>query len=1207
MSLTWLLVLVALVALAPAPARAGSIVVTPTTPAAVVPPAPPGVSLGAASAFAPPPEQPKTTRRGSSDSTAAAEAPERARTESTLVRQRNIPPLWFNREFDTHRTRAIAFPPLFIHRAPKPGHPEKLLHADLSLTFGYYDKRLERRRWFNPVGLFFGGFSERKTVWGAVPLLMGYRRVGEQFNFGQFPLVWWWGTKFVKNFLVVPFHYQQKTPDSFRGVSGLLVWYGRKDTGDADLQNDRKHFVAAPFFFRFQRGLKRFDYSLVYFGGYNKLKGRKYAAFAPFVLLHESEFGNRNEVWSLPWIKRTDVARRRSSWAVPLALTFRTKSPDRELFSATPLVWNSRNALKGSRFTMAGPVGWYDDPNQRNVVGAPLFYRFVDKKYQRTTNVVAPLVLTRKSPDTTAVWTPLGGGRRTADGWGFGVVPALTGFAQGKDGRRFGTVAGLVWHAKRPASASQPARSLWVAGPLGYADRRGDRRHLGLVPALTFAGWGGGKHYQVVTPLLWHVRDANEDRRTIVAGPVYRHKTREGVDGGIAPVAFWGNGPQYRYGIVPWLLLGDVTNKQTQERTTVSPVFVRSKSPTGRTLGVAGLVWDVQRGNGAERHSLAFPFYYRRQLPGRTSIITPVGGMYARNGERTAVYGPYVRRKTANRDGWGVLPFLYHDKHPVDGGLSSTTVGFPLYFRRRTPTDDLDIWTPLVWRSSVRGETPRTGLAVVPFYFRQRQPGGVDVDAGFPFFFSRNAYRRTHTYIVATGFHRLSRKGLNAGVAPLWWWSDSVEKRRLLALPAIFHFEDKTKDEHTTIAVPLWFDRQRADGVRRWAAFPFVFGGRRGYNHSRFSLAPVGYFDIFRLQRNTRFTGFVPLLFRFQKGGFQTGEDLSTQYTLWGSAPLFLYGKDGKGRLTHGSLVYYYDRRPGAVKLYTPVFGVNNEPGKTLGWYAGIFGLRTTNTHRRTFLFPLWYRKAHRLEDTSLTLAAPPVFIQRRRKDRRFTEAGLVVWQWRQQHKVSTAVVPPVFYYSHAYAQRRLYWVLPLFIRDNNMGEDKASFVIPVAYTQVRKGENLDFVQFPLIWHIERGQNQDTFGAFAWWDIRVKGKMLQMVPALFTRWKTPERDTKVIGPGLGWWSRGSLEDPTRRSWRVLFGAFGGGVENGRKYTSILGARIDKGPAPATPTKAQARRDARRARRAAKAQARKAEAIARRQRRRARSAAQLAQQ
>ena len=77
---------------------------------------------------------------------------------------------------------------------------------------------------------------------------MGYKRTGESFNFGQFPLVWWWGNKHVRNLLVVPFHYHQKTPESLRGASGLLVWYGNKNLQDADPLNDRKFLLVAPLF-----------------------------------------------------------------------------------------------------------------------------------------------------------------------------------------------------------------------------------------------------------------------------------------------------------------------------------------------------------------------------------------------------------------------------------------------------------------------------------------------------------------------------------------------------------------------------------------------------------------------------------------------------------------------------------------------------------------------------------------------------------------------------------------------------------------------------------------------------------------------------------------------------------------------------------------------------------------------------------------------
>ncbi|MEM7158398.1 MAG: hypothetical protein AAF799_36505 [Myxococcota bacterium] len=1112
---------------------------------------------------------------------------------SALLGRRGVPPFWIERDYETHRTRAIGLPPLFIHREPKPGNPERFFHADLALTFGWYSKTKQRRNWLNPLGLFYGYYSERKTVWGAAPLLMGYRRVGEQFNFGQFPLVWWWGSKFVKNVLVVPFHYQQRAPESFRAVSGIVAWYGNSNLQDADLTNDRRYLVVAPVFLRLQRGLRRYDISPLYFGGADKLRGLRHMTVLPLFHWQSREFGNRSELWTLPWIRRVDQARQRESWAVPVALTFRAKNRDRDLLSATPLFWRSRNHLKGSDLWLVGPFGRYQDPRQRNTVLAPLWWQFHDRQTKQTTAVLFPLALGRRGPNSLRVYTLLGGGGRTAKGWTMAIPPLLTFAGKTDRGVRYQGVGGLAWHIRQPdADDGTRGRDDWVMGPLGYVSRDAQGGRFGLVPALSFFKWGGTKRYQVVTPLLWHVRDTDpaNPRRTVVAGPLYHHVTgpegQRQFDGGIAPVLFYGSGARYRYGVVPWLLTGHVTDVREQRALTISPLFVRSRSPDHRTIGIAGLAWDVKRGSD-ERHSVLFPLYYRRRIGDRGLTLTPLGGRLTRGDDVTTVWGPYVRRRRGELDTKGILPLAFFDRRPVPGGEARHAVVAPLYIRRRTPTDDLDMWTPLVWRSEVRGDKPRRGLAIAPFYFRQRQPDGVDVDAGLGFFWSRDRTRHTHTLIAGPAFHRLSREKLNAGVVPLYWWMDAKDKRRLIALPLTIHIEDKTKDSHTTLAIPLWFDRKLANGRRTWGAFPFVFGGRRLHAFTRFSVAPPGYIDVFRLRRNARFTGFVPLLFRYKKCGYRAEDDPRCQYTLWGSAPLFLYGRDGLGRKTHGSLVYYWDRRPEGWRLYTPLFGVTNEPGKTLGWYAGPVGMRTTNTWKRTFAFPVYYRKAHRLEDRSLTLAVPPMFISRRRKDQSFWEAGLLVWQFRRPHRVATAVVPPIFFHSHAWAERRLTWLAPIFLRDNHWAKDEAWTAIgPALYVQRRRGEDLDFVQFPLVWHIERGKKEGTFGAFVWWDItNKKSQTFQMVPGAFFRWRTPERDTKVIGPGLGWWTKGRGATEGDLHWRALFGLFGGGRAGGQRYISLFGRAIPRGPvAVKVDGKAKgstSRRDRRRMRRASR--------------------------
>lgn len=1142
---------------------------------------------GLVSVVAPPPAPPRPiatptptatatpTPTGAGDRADADAAPTGAPVDvrAKLLRSRSVPPFWIDRTYDTHRTRGIALPPLFVHRTPAKDHPERLLHVDLGLTFGWGTAE-GKRRWLSLPALFFGSFSERKTVWGTVPLLMGYRRVGDQFNFGQFPLVWWWGTKFVKNLLVVPFHYQQKTPKSFRAVSAILFWYGNKNTQDAIVDNDREWFVGAPLFYRFRRGLKRFDFGFLYMGADNRLKGRRWAAVTPFALWHESEFGNRRELWTAGWIQRSDRARGRSAWAVPVALTFRHRDRDRSIFAATPLVWRTKNHLTGGTFTLAGPVGVYDDPRQRNVFAAPLWFQFRDRVTDTTTRIFVPLGFSRSSPTRTGVWTLLGGGARTPKGFAMFVPPLLTWASKRDDGRAVQAVAGLFWHVNDPAAAGGPRRAV-VLAPLGFYAKAGGRTRFGIPPLLSFGGRKGTTRWQVITPLFWHARDAAQQRHTLVMGPFYHHRQRDELAGGLAPLVFWGSGARRRYAVAPLLLFGDVADTEARTHLTLSPLFVRHAGPGEHTLGVLGLGWDVLREGGAERHTAVVPFFYRRRIGDTKLLITPIGGQRVGADTRTLVWGPWVQRHTPKRDVWGVAPLVWVAREQTDAGVLRSVSVLPLYLRRRAPGDALDMWSPLVWRRDVAavpgGPPARKNLAIAPFYFRQRQPGGVDVDAGLGFFWSRDRNRRTHTLIGGPFFHRLSRTSLHTGVAPLAWWMDSATKRRLVSLPIIVHLADKQTGEQTTVAVPLWFDRKRANGRRTWGAFPFAFGGRRLYNFTRFSLVPPGFVDVFRVQRNARFTGFAPLLWRYRKCGYLAEDDPKCTYTLWGSAPLFVYGKDGKGRVTHGSLLYVYDRKPGRTRLYTPLFGVNNEPGKVLGWYAGPVAVRTTNTWKRSMVFPLWFRRSHRLEKRSLTLAAPPLFIARRREDRRFFEAGLVVWQSRQQHKVSTAVLPPLFFHSHAWAQRKLTWVFPLVLRDDNFGNDEAwTAVGPALYVQHRKGENLDFVQFPLVWHIERGENRGTFGAFVWWDFTRKGKTIQFVPGLYTRAAGRRLDTHVIGPGLAWWTRGRGATEGDFHWRVLLGLFGAGVENGRRYVSIFGGRIDRGPGQAPPERVRKR-------------------------------------
>jgi hypothetical protein len=1121
-----------------------------------------------------------------------------------LLSKRTIPPFWLSREYDTHRTTALTFPPLYFHRQPKPGHPEMLAHFDLSFTIAYYAKLRRKQRWMNPLVLTFGGFSEHKTVWASLPLLMGYRRVGEQFNFGQFPFAWWWGNKHVKNLFVFPVHFRKKAPDQTFAVSGFLAWYGNKHLDNDSIEDDRRHFVFAPVYFRFQKGLLTVDASPLYFSGKNVGKGLTHRTLLPFFHWESREFGNRKELWTIPWIQRSDEARGRKAWALPPLLSFRVRNPERELMAITPLIWNHRDRLRERTTWVALLGGAIEDPDQHVSWAAPIWWRFADRRNKTSVSVVAPLVLWRKSPERFAMHSLLfsawrdRGEQRAGGG---GSLPLLTFVGHSQLRSRQLVLGGVFWRFvnEDPAgtgSADPSARrSAWGVGPLVYRSTRGnDRARFGLPPLLTFTGRDGQKSHQVVTPLFWHFRDRGENGHdTWVLPPLYVQKREQGFRVGMPPLFVAANDEQYRYAVLPWLLFAHVEDKQAGTSKTIWPLFVRAKTPTARVLGVGLLGWDVKREmtvadtTQAWRDSVLFPLYYRRQRGERTLHLSPLGGALQEPGSSTwlgaLAYG-FDRRPTGEelgRRGGGLLPLVHHEtRRDAEGKIvGATSVVFPLFLRDRRPERDLDIWTPLIWRSEIRGDKPRTALAVAPLYFQQRQKDGIDVDAGLLWFWSRDRTRHTHTLVAGPFYHRLQRDKLITGFGPLSYWEDSSKRRLLVVPPLIVSLENKIERKRTTVALPFWFDRIQAGESRRvWMAFPFVVGTYRKNDFTKAGVAIPLFYDIYRIHKNYRFTGVVPLLFRYQKGGFHAEDDARSRYTLWGSFPAFLYGRDGNGRRTHSALaLYWWDKNPEGWKFFTLLGGVGQKKGKELTWYAPLIYRKVTNERHTTFVWPLFaYHKGYRKDangkpykDLSTTFVLPPLFIGRHIEDRSWWQSTLVVWQFRRPHKVSTAVLPPLFFLQDSYKQRRLHWLLPLYLRDNNMAKGEAwTAVIPGLFVQHRSEQHNNAVQFPLVWHFQNAKRRVTVGVPLWYDVRLpdRGVSTQVVPLLYARRQTERKVGHMVGPGLAAWRREAEGQPPAMHWRALFWMFGGGNEDGKRYMWLFGGKIKLAPKALAPRK-----------------------------------------
>ncbi len=1084
-----------------------------------------------------------------------------------LLRKRNVPPFWIQRELSTHTTRALTFPPLFIHRAPKPiaagGDPSKYLHIDLALNFAWHSSRASKDWWINPALLFFHGKSAIRSGWLFAPMLMAYRRTGEQFTFGQFPLIWVWGNKYVRNAFVLPLHYHQKTPGAWFGMTALVAWYGWKGRDTETIDDDRAWIVVGPAFIRAKKAAKRLDFGLPYVGYSDTAKGLRSNTILPLVHWQRSEFGNRKELWTLAFIQRSDRARVRKSWAVPPLLTFRSQHREHDLLSVTPLLWRAKDSERQRTTWVAGPYGQLRDPDSAVTWFAPLFMHAKDRRTGARAVGVFPLFYGRKSENGSGFGTLLGGGRKDADGRiRVGTLPGI--YVDRKPNGEHTAVGGpIYWSLSRNADPSIGREAIRGGGlgPLGWYVRRGDKKSFGALPLLTFTHRSPERAVTVATPLVWHVGRGPKSARSHIVGvgPFYGGGNKDSWHAGALPLLALQGGNKTRTVIAPPILLGHRADLVAGTSRTISPWYVRDTAPDHKVTGVLGLGWSVKRGSH-KTLAIVPAFLKVEKDPTHRWWATPALIAGRTNGDvrywfALSAYGT----KNATRSGFGFAPLFHHERRSGEAA-GSTTFVLPLMLRDRRPGLELDAYTPLVWRSQVQGEKPRTNLAVVPLYFRQRQPNGVNVDAGFPWFYSRDKIRRTHTIVAGPFFHKQTRKYLQTGFLPITFWHDSKSKRILVATPLWTSVEDKIARKRTTVFIPVWFDRLQTNGRRTWFAFPFVLGVRGQFNHTRMGIALPGVVDIFRLAKNKRIRGWLPFYFDYKKCGYRLEDEPECRYHLRGSIPFFIYGKDGLGRKTHGSLVYVWDQTPSSKRLMTWVGGFDYRKDKKLSWYALTLYHGVTTTHKTNAFLPLFFHRTHRTKLESTTDILGPLFITQRKGDRRWFETGLVYWQFRRPHEVAVAIVPPIFFHKNTYAERRLTWFLPVFVHDDHPGADRRTHALfPIAFGYGRVGDKETAVQFPLVWHFKRGDRQFSTGAFVYYDVRRGDKATQILPALYAHGRRGDRDTWVAGPGLAWGTVSGDALTPNRSWRMLFGLFGGGNEDGNRYAVVFGAKVKLAP------------------------------------------------
>jgi hypothetical protein len=292
-----------------------------------------------------------------------------------------------------------------------------------------------------------------------------------------------------------------------------------------------------------------------------------------------------------------------------------------------------------------------------------------------------------------------------------------------------------------------------------------------------------------------------------------------------------------------------------------------------------------------------------------------------------------------------------------------------------------------------------------------------------------------------------------------------------------------------------------------------------------------------------------------------------------------MYGSNAAGRKTHAAaLLYYFDRRPnGARKLFTPLGGYAKDPGKRLTVYGLTFVRDVSNDVSLTTVLPLFWHKQSRRPDAlrSTTWVLGPLYTAQRNGDKRWFQTAGLFWQFRTPVKVSTAVVPPIFFRQHVFKERKLSWLLPLYLDDNKIERgERWSVAFPLLTVDHRNKQARNFVQFPLVWHFKRDATHSTTVGFPlYYDIKRKNKRLTMVPLLYARRTSPTLKRHIIGPFLARWDREQEGALSSLHWRAVVGMFGGGRVGSERYMQLFWLKIRLKPETAAQASRRLKREA----------------------------------
>lgn len=817
---------------------------------------------------------------------------------------------------------------------------------------------------------------------------------------------------------------------------------------------------------------------------------------------------------------------------IPLALTFVLRTPQKtRLISPFYAYSQDRDTGHTDASVPLLMTFWnqHDDPSKtRYAIQFPLLFKFWDRDSAFTMS--ASLIYGYERGDVRfGSLFPVYFGYEDKDVSFRLLVPAL--YARHKDkqtGDTFGML-GPLYAWRRQAAFGFGA---WPLFQTMTDQETGQRRTL-LLPLYAAQDSDQGERprrsFRLFTPLLYaRYHDLDEQRRFLMAGPLYYNKKRSSVALGVAPLFFhWHDHDLKRsFTLVPGLY---ADNQGPDWRTRHwGPAFWRER-PNRSTWGLLPLgVWDHDRAQNIQSLMLA-PMFYLSHGPQRRRLLAGPFWRFRDKGTANDGLLPlYIRHRRPDGSGFFAMPGAIDVRDNSPDGYHFTWILNAMRMRRhsgRTTTvvaplfvdsqDDLtgDRWTlALPWILISGNEAQqrrnifalpflysrnpqRTWWSVPPlafgykddevdtwavpplaFYRQSLRPGGGRFVMG-PLLFGR--YTRPGRHDTAER-HRTNTEsrgddGIDLGWIGPYVWSDRPTHRLRVFAPLLLDWQDYERQQAFMTVFPLYFRWQERvdDGEREFSAVvPLTFS----------------YKETFHDGRRRQLTGLGPL--------FAYGGDKGSGFGLF---PLFWHdrARGEEGQSGHDILFplvwHFFDEREGTSStLVGPAYHFKNSEGRRFGLAPLYFhGTRQTPQGETGYdaTLPLyWYRYgANTHGDPTATLITPLGYLHAEGESRRH---GLLLnywferapdrhtdfffpWVYRHKTKAVDRLTVAPFYHHHKTPTRSSRFILPLYYHVEDSRRD-AELTWAGPWISSRHGGTKTETLLPLFYQ-RRSDNGDLF------------------------------------------------------------------------------------------------------------------------------------